>query len=106
MQHKYAKQNGSAAKTLGMKTVHNVQSDVEAEPGSVCVVDSSSNEVTITLPEASLCRGVEITIKKSSGENDTVITAADQIDGSAEMRIKYTGVSRTFVSDGDTWHVI
>lgn len=72
--------------------------------------DTTSNPITVTLPDPATCPGKIIVIKDVFGtanvNNITVATAAGLIDGSATRTLLISYKSETFVSNGSGWLII
>ena len=70
--------------------------------------ESAGSKVTITLPAASSCLGIEKTIKKIGDQARVVIQAngSETIDGSSSAALTVQYQSLTMVCDGSNWHII
>lgn len=70
--------------------------------------DSSSSNVTVTLPDATTCTGRIFCVKRISKSNSvTVVTTSSQtIDGSLSVPINIQYQSLTFQSNGTNWDII
>lgn len=95
--------------SLGM-ALQMVSANTTLSNNTMVLVDSSSSNITLTLPTASNVSGRQYWIKKSSGNNQVWITASESIDG-YDSDIELTSELRfnPFVhvlSDGSAWHVI
>lgn len=72
---------------------------------TVYLVDTSSGNIGITLPTATLCAGQEIYFKKTSASNTVTITpyGSQTINGSGSATITTNGETIHMISDGDNW---
>ena len=76
---------------------------------STILGDSSSNSVTITLPEASGLRGRQYTVKRinAGSDNVTVATTSGTIDGSSSVNLTAQYKYLTCQTDGSSnWYII
>lgn len=85
--------------------VRHISSNTSAVDGDVCLVDSTSGDVTITLTEAS---NAKITVKKVSDDANDVIVQGDSgtIDDAVSDTISTQYDAVTYVSDGDSFYII
>jgi len=84
-----------------------VTSNYMASSGEALLVDSSSGQITITLPIASDNTNSEIYIKKtSSDDNYVVVTASELIDDKTSVSLKQQYTAIGFLSNGVTWDII
>jgi hypothetical protein len=87
--------------------VRTVTGDTTASPGETVIADTSSGEITVTLPSAA--NGVQITLKCGGSNNLNVLTESnEQIDGynvnnSSDPYVLVEGGARTLVSDGTNY---
>lgn len=82
-----------------------------AYPEEVLLVDSSVEEVTVTLTTSSLRAGYVVIVKDSGGyastHNITIETqGTETIDGSSAVIMDVDYMSLMFFSDGSNWHLI
>jgi hypothetical protein len=95
--------NGSVA--YGFKSV---SANVTADQHNVYLLNTSSRDITVILPDASVL-GREVRLKKTSTSNQAYVrsTSGCTIDGSEEMRLLSGNLSSaTVFSDGRAWHAI
>jgi len=70
------------------------------------IVDTTSGDVTITLPSASATYRREYVIKKiDNSTNSVIISSSDSVDGDSTFNINSQYVSIKVKSDGTTWHI-
>jgi len=90
--------------------VHTVNSDITLGiDHHIVLVDASSGNKTITLPDASTCSGRQYIIKKiDSSSNSVVITpqSGQTIDGQASISINMQYAIVRVVSNGSNWFII
>ena len=90
--------------------VHTVNSDITLGiDHHIVLVDASSGNKTITLPDASTCSGRQYIIKKiDSSSNSVVITpqAGQTIDGQTSVSINTQYAIVRVVSNGSNWFII
>ena len=81
-------------------------SDYTASSGDCVLVDASSGNITITLPEPS--KATQVNIKKidSSMNVVTVIPNGGSIDGETSKEISTQYESYLFISDGTNWYIV
>ena len=81
-------------------------SDYTASGGDCVLVDASSGDVTITLPEPS--KATQVNIKKIDQSTNivTVVPNGGNIDGKASKEISTQYESYLFISDGTNWYII
>lgn len=106
MRHGYAKSSGSAMRSMGAQQAALVSADYAASPGEIVMADTSLAAVTVTMPNAFIARGQQVTVKKVAGNNDVIVSGDIQIDSQVEIRLSVVGSAMTFVSNGDDWYVI
>jgi len=103
--HSFITTNGSFA-----TRVHTVNSNITLGiDHHIILVDASSGNKTITLPDASTCSGRQYIIKKiDSSSNSVVITpqAGQTIDGQTSISINTQYAIVRVVSDGSNWFII
>lgn len=75
------------------------------EPDDICLVDTTSGAVTITLMPAADVEGQEYTIKKVAGGNTLTIDGdgSEEIDGSTTKTVT---AATTIHSDGTEWWIV
>ena len=80
--------------------------DYTASGGDCVLVDASSGDVTITLPEPS--KATQVNIKKidSSTNVVTVMPNGGSIDGETSKEISTQYESYLFISDGNNWYIV
>jgi hypothetical protein len=79
------------------------------EADSVLLVNAASDNIAISLPQASTVLGKRFDIKKidSSAHTVTITTyGAETIDGSTTQLLANQYTSLTFVTDGSNWYII
>jgi hypothetical protein len=72
------------------------------------LIDTSSGDVHITLPEASSSEGFTITFKKILGNNKCIIYPhlGQSIDSSNSIEIQFLNVSLSTFSNGSNWYIV
>ena len=80
--------------------------DYIASGGDCVLVDASSGNITITLPEPS--KATQVNIKKidSSTNVVTVVPNGGSIDGETSKEISTQYESYLFISDGTNWYIV
>ena len=72
--------------------------------------DTTSNAITVTLPDPTVCAGKTVVVKDSSGtsatNNITISTPAGDIDGAATVAMAINYLSYTLVSNGINWRIV
>jgi len=69
-------------------------------------VDTTSGNVTVTLPGALKNIGRRVEITKTVAANTLTVASSDLIDGSATVAWTTQWTSRSFISRGDTWRIV
>jgi hypothetical protein len=89
------------SRTLSINTTLNLDDDL-------IFLDSSSQELEITMPKSSDVNGYTLTFKKITGDNECVILpqSGDYIDSKASLIIYHNNVSLSLFSSGINWHII
>lgn len=88
-------------------TLSNVTGTPQIAYNQVVLVDASGGAVTVNLPDASLCQGKTITVKRvEGGSNVITIASADDIDGSGSDLLASSYGVASYFSDGTTFHKI
>jgi len=87
-----------------------VDSDITLSNNTIILVDSASDNITLTLPAASTVTGRTYLIKKKSNLNQVWINANETIDGQ-DSRIEMTGQVNLkpyvqLISDGTQWLIL
>lgn len=77
----------------------------------VTLINATSNNVTLTLPEngGSVGEGRIMVVKRTDNSSNTVTVSrqtADTIDGSSSIQLYHRYETMTFVSDGANWFII
>jgi hypothetical protein len=74
----------------------------------VIFVDTTSGNITITMPTAVNNGGKKIVIKRKNGNNNLIIStiSSQTIDGSLTVSIPYIYQALTLVSDNTNWYII
>lgn len=67
-------------------------------------VDTTSSDVTATLPAASTCAGKGIFFKKIAAAHNMIVASTDLIDGSAALTYTALWSPLTLYSTGATWY--
>lgn len=83
-----------------------VTTDTTLNVNSLIFVDTSSSNITLSLPSASQNSGRLYKIKRTSFSNDCHIIASDQIDGSTRLEMDHENQSLAYlelVSNGTQW---
>lgn len=97
------------AGTLGYG-LQTVSSNVTLSGNSVVLVDTLSDNISLTLPTASSDQGRIYKIKKNSNSNQLWVAASDNIDGgmgSIEMSAASSGYPYTkLISNGSNWFIL
>jgi hypothetical protein len=77
-------------------------------PLSLVLIDTTSGNVTLTLPDAQTVAGYRIDAKKLVAANSITIdtTGSDTIDGASSFSWSTRYQSFSIVNDGGTWHVV
>lgn len=86
--------------------IDEVTTDTNARAGQVILADSSSGDITITLPDQP--GGFSVTVKKISDSGNTVNIAtpnSETIDGQSSLSITNQYTSREIVSNGDNYFI-
>lgn len=81
-----------------------VTDDYEASHGEVVLVDASSNNITVTLPEPK--ESTIVTAKKIDGSVNTVTISGETVDGSPSETISSQYNSREVISGGEEYYII
>ena len=68
-------------------------------------VDTTSGNVTITLPDADKHTGKRVEVTKTVAANTLTLSSADLINGSATLAWTTQWQSYTVISRGDTWRI-
>ena len=95
---------------MGRRARYNVvtkASDYAASSGDYVLVDASSGNITITLPEPS--KATQVDVKKIDSSTNAVTVepnGSETIDGSSSKTIDTQYESYTFISDGTNWYII
>lgn len=95
---------------LGIQNISSSTSLDEAGTASIILVDTSSDNISLTLPVAANVSGRFYMIKKSSLNNLLRVQASDNIDGfNSDMILSQasSGFSHIkLISDGSSWHTL
>lgn len=96
---------------MGVKTITEATYGVaENTINDVCyVVDTASNDITVTLPLAANCTGSNVMFKFVAAANSACVSAAtgDTIDGSGSLSTTTQYDQMELVSGGGTeWHLV
>jgi len=80
--------------------------DYTASGGDCVLVDASSGDITITLPEPS--KATQVNIKKIDPSANIVIVVPNggSIDGETSKEISTQYESYLFISDGTNWYIV
>jgi len=91
---------------VGKYNILTKTSDYTASGGDCVLVDASSGNVTITLPEPS--KATQVNVKKidSSTNIVTVVPNGGSIDGETSKEISTQYESYLFISDGSNWYIV
>lgn len=93
--------------TLGY-SVESVSSSVTLSGNTMILADSSSGDITLTLPSANTVMGRQYKVIKTSQENTVTVSGSDNIDGGlfAKLNSSTTELSNLeIVSNGTQWYV-
>jgi hypothetical protein len=85
-----------------------VSANVTADQYNVYLLNTSSEDLTVMLPDASVL-GREVRLKKTATANQVFVrsTSGCTLDGSEEMRLLSGNLSSaTLFSDGSAWHAL
>lgn len=96
------------ASELFTKSYQNITSDTNLSiDDDYIFIDSTSNEINITMPTAISNGGKEIVVKRIAGENLAHINASglELIDGSSSFTIYHLYQSITLVSNNTNWFI-
>ena len=87
-------------------TLKHVSTNYTASDGDCVLVDASSGNITITLPEPS--KDIQVNVKKIDSSSNIVIVMPNggSIDGEASKEISTQYESYFLVSDGSNWYII
>jgi len=91
---------------VGKYNILTKTSDYAASGGDCVLVDASSGDVTITLPEPSKAKQVNVKKIDSSTNVVTVVPNGGSIDGEASKKISTPYESYLFISDGSNWYIV
>jgi hypothetical protein len=86
-----------------------VDSPYATSNGEVVIVDTSSGNVTVTLPAAASNANAWINVKKVTGDANTVIVdgnLSETIDGDLTQTLTLDQESLTVVCNGSAWYII
>jgi len=94
-----------AVKTAGDLTVKNVGADYTASDEDFVVVDTSSGDVTVTLPPPPDTS--EVYVKLADATNTTTVATpnSETIDGQSELTITSQWTVRGFISGGSNYYI-
>jgi hypothetical protein len=94
--------------TFGLNTQTVTSSVTLGDSSSVCLADTISNDITVTLPYAGNVSGRMYTIKKSSTSNALILSGGNStIDGFAAITYSSgNNVAVKVISDGSQWFII
>ncbi len=76
---------------------------------SVVLVDATSAGITVTLPDATVVSGKNITIKKTDASANAVTVdgnGSQKIDGATTASLASQNKYISIVSDGTNWHIV
>ena len=75
---------------------------------SIVLVDTTDNDITITLPPAESSNGVQYTIKKIANANNMILDGNDSetIDGNTTFNVSSYWISLTIACNGTEWYII
>lgn len=93
------------------RTLATVSSVSATGTADITLLDATSNNVTLILPEngGTIGSGRMMTVKRiDNSANNVVISrqTADTIDGAATVQLYHRYETMTFVSDGSNWYII
>lgn len=75
-------------------------------PHTLVVVDTTSGNVTVTLPAPATVPGFRIEIKKTVAANTCTAASSANIDGAGTLAWTTRYQSYSLISDGVTYHVV
>jgi len=103
--HSSLELNGSLS--YGIETI---SSDTLLSGNTLLIVDTSSDNLTLTLPTANSCPGRLYHIKKTSSQNKLWIDTSETVDGfDASIALTHNGTflsKCSLISDGSQWLII
>ena len=102
--------SGGGGATLPTTILINSTSTVSLTTGSAGILiegDTTTGNITTTIPSASGNTGVLINCKRiSAGSNVWTITSASQIEGQASITILVQNVNISLQSNGTSWDIV
>ena len=93
---------------LAIRNIVNTAVNYTAVVGDFVIVDSTSGNITITLPTAVGIETAIIDISKEDSSTNTVIIqpdGAETINGNATLTIQFQNSNATLFSDGSNWRI-
>ena len=75
-------------------------------PHTLVVVDTTSGNVTVTLPAPATVPGFRFEVKKTVAANTLTLSSSANIDGAATLAFTTQFQSYSLISDGATYHVV
>ena len=77
-------------------------------PDEIVLLDSSAQQLQITMPYATGLDGYTITIKKIAGNNNCIISSqsGEYIDSKQLLNIHYINESFSLFSNGNNWYIL
>lgn len=102
----YIKSDGTS-NIIQLSTVTTTTIDYNASIGEVVLADSTSTNVTVTLP-ANPVAGAKIVVKKIASPNLVIVDTAgtETIDGDTTWTIQYAFSTMQLVSNGTNWYIV
>ena len=94
--------------TSSQLDVQSISASQVAVVGVAYLVNTSSGDVTITLPASSSSEDQQITIKKTTSDNAIIIDgdSSETIDGELTVEVVEQYTSLTLASDGINWYIL
>ena len=95
----------------GLSVVTQTAASLTVTTEDVVLCDTSSNAITVTLPEngGDVGSGRRVTVKKTTSDGNTVTISrqtADTIDGATTYVLYSDNESASFVCDGSNWFIV
>lgn len=95
----------------GLSVVTQTAASLTVTTEDVVLCDTSSNTITVTLPEngGDVGSGRRVTVKKTTSDGNTVTISrqtADTIDGATTYVLYSDNESASFVCDGSNWFIV
>lgn len=95
-----------ASAKQGKRRVVSCSASLGAEPDCTYLVDTTSADVNVILPDVVVAMGSMVEVKMVAGTHNVIVSNSDNIDGQPDLTLNSLNQSYTFRSTGTTWHIM